>query len=293
MQTDAKNDGAWEADGLSRLALLVSLGKRKHQPADRSGQRKHKLKSIRVVDEIGEVDLLEALNSGDPERSELVQWVDECLESGRDENGVERPARRRIRTDGPAAWRGWLKAKRALFLGLDGNGQPTLTLEFLSDRNGGITMMNPALFMGFFLSDLRTLVAKCKECGRYFLLRQTNRIKPYKEGTFCEEHQSARRKDLKARSAKQVRDDAKNTLFTLVATKFSAEIKADSKWFENTRLRDRIVGFLNQAIDDDDELRAIYRSGGRDGITIKWLGYMKNRAGITAATKSLKSKSRN
>ena len=53
-----------------------------------------------------------------------------------------------------------------------------------------------------------------------------------------------------------------------------------------------MVDYLNQAIDGNDELRAIYRSGGRDGITIKWIAYANNRAGIADAIRLLKTKSR-
>lgn len=300
IRTDTKRHGAWSVpEQFSQLEALMGLRHPKHEAhsqASRVGQRKHKLRSLPVVDVVGEVDLLNALSSGDPKRAELVQWVDECLGSGRDENGWERPARRRICTDGKEAWRGWLQAHAHITLGLDKNGQPTLSFDWLGEdsdiSHGGGEAGNPALFMGFFLSDLRTLLAKCRKCGCYFILRQANRIKPYKKGTFCEGHQKTLHNINKALSAKQVRDQAKDVLFDLAANQFRKEVTADSKWFEDSQLRDRIVAFLNESIDNDNDLRAIYRNGGRDGVTIKWLGYATNRNGIRTAIMSLPANSR-
>jgi hypothetical protein len=269
MPTNAKKSSA-DKSGPNKFELLMLLT-----------QPKHRLSKIEIADQIGEMDLLDSLNSGKPERSELVRWVDECLATGRDEAGAERPALRRMPSIG-TAWHGVVGASNKLLLGMGEDGRPLLTIDVLN-KEPWFHRSNTTLLVGFWLTRLFTTVAKCIECGRYFILRQSNRNKPYKDGTFCEAHQRARHKGQKARSIEQAREDAKATLFRLVATKFGKEIASNLRWFENARLRGRIVDFLNEAIDKDDELRAIYRSGVRDGITIKWLGYAKNRTGIVAA----------
>lgn len=289
MQSSAKETGQ-TVGNLDQLMLLAGLGKpvtKKTPIRVADPQPRHQLGHLRVVDQIGELTLLDALNSGDPDHAELVQWVDECLATGRDARGAERPALRKIPSKGDA-WKGWMSADKDIMLGLE-EGRPVLIVDLLGRHLGtgiGEEESNSRLFLGFVLSKLFTLLAKCKVCGRYFILRQPNRTKPYLDGTFCADHQQERHKGQKARSTAQAREEAKVTLYELIASAFKKAINKDPEWFADPSLKERIVTHVNDAISKSDELRAIYRAG----ITAKWLAYAENRRGINAAVRASKGK---
>lgn len=82
------------------------------------------------------------------------------------------------------------------------------------------------------------------------------------------------------------RKDAEMRLWSLAAKKFSRRIRNNPQWSSDTELKQQIVDYLNTKITSDRELLTkVYRAKGRKGITAKWLGWSKNRNGITSALK--------
>jgi hypothetical protein len=141
------------------------------------------------------------------------------------------------------------------------------------------------MFAAMLLSDWRLKIARCKraDCGRYFLLGKWNCN--YKNGTFCDACKRARSVESAGRNTAKAREDAEKKLYSLVAERFAGQITGNENWHTDRKTKASIVEHLNRAIERDEELRNVYRTKGRSGVTGKWLGWSKNQKAIEAEVK--------
>ena len=175
----------------------------------------------------------------------------------------------------------------------------SVSVEFLAGRLGTISdlmrMRGGVLeepqqgadryFGLLLLSGWQRNLARCRRagCHRYFWLKHPNRT--YKRGTCCPSCSGARSREAAVLSTARTRTIAEEALYRLVAQRFSKQIARGPNWFVQPRLKAAITEYLNEEIARTDHLSAVYRSGGRVGITSKWLGWARNRLGIERAVK--------
>jgi hypothetical protein len=217
--------------------------------------------------------------------AQLRMYVNEWLDTGL-KGGIEDPRARDLRKAPNACWaiRSFAnKQKLRLEPAPDG-----LYLHFPSEREArgiaglGDSALDQAnrLFSLFFLSDWRARLAKCRRCGDYFQLKQSNRS--YKRGIACTRCARVRSAVL---STSNTRKWAETELFRLVAKRFGRRIARYPDWHRDTKFRARIIAFLIERIRGDNRLAFVYPRG----ITGKWLSWSKNRAGIEKAAKGDKA----
>ncbi len=230
--------------------------------------------------------------------AQLKLYVDEWLDTGVGKDGVEDPRNRDL-TKAPNAHRAIKRfsRKRTAELTVTSDGlfvrflsRPPVTTGDLMQRVGlpkQTAEDADRLFALFCLSDWHGKLAKCRraDCCRYFELRRWNRV--YKRGTLCPECTRARSLESAGRHTSHVRKVAESELYRLVAKQFSKRITKDPKWHESQSLKAVIIQYLSRNIEDNGSLGAVYRSGGRQGISLKWLGWAKHQGGIESAVKEL------
>jgi hypothetical protein len=219
----------------------------------------------------------------------LRGWVDEWLDSARDEHGGEDPRERSF-----AKARGTVLAasepRKIRFIGR-GNSlspwfdtydkEPTGSLQPLIGQPPRSTEYAREQLVFFLLSDVRFRLAKCRKehCGTYFLLRHWNR--QYKRGTLCDSCNRSRSEESAIKATAQVRDDAKRELHKSAAKKFAKQIRSTPRWHQQKELKDRIADFLNTRIERSESLGSVYKGG----ITGKWVARSENWNGIETALK--------
>jgi hypothetical protein len=219
----------------------------------------------------------------------LRGWVDEWLDSGKDDSGVEDPRERNFgKARGTAS-----AAREPRNFRLVGSGnslspwfdtydkEPTGSLYPLIGQPPRSTEYAREQLVFFLLSDVRFRLAKCRRehCGTYFLLKHWNR--QYKRGTLCDSCKRSRSEESAIKATAQVRDDAKAELHNLAARKFAKQIRSTSRWHQQKELKDRIADFLNAKIERSDSLGAVYKKG----ITGKWVARSENWNGIETTLK--------
>jgi hypothetical protein len=74
-------------------------------------------------------------------------------------------------------------------------------------------------------------------------------------------------------------------LYSLAAERFSKRITKEPNWHRDQSLKKAIIRYLNAQIERNEGLSAIYHSGRRQGITLKWLGWQKHQRAIEKAVK--------
>jgi hypothetical protein len=224
-----------------------------------------------------------------PTTQELLRgWVDEWLDSGRDDSGVEDPRERnfgKARSTASAAH----EPKNFRLVGRGNSlspwfdtydqeptgslypriGQPPRSTEYAREQ-----------LVFFLLSDVRFRLAKCRKehCGTYFLLKHWNR--QYKRGTLCDSCKRSRSEESAIKATAEVRKDAALQLHRLTAKKFAKQIRRTPSWHQQKELKDRIAGFLNAKI-ERSALGVVYKRG----ITGKWVARSENWNGIETALK--------
>jgi hypothetical protein len=272
----------------------------------------HPLRSLRLEQSLKEDEILGLLN-GPQQPAELLKfglllsptapillrrWVDEWLDSGRDATGTDRPNKRAL--FGGAAQALLQYSKTGLSFVIDSKGQaalrlaeptmptdktpldkPTFSALALSDPNVPLIPhweIARRFFVFAYLSPLGSHLAKCRAdgCGRYFTLKQTSR--PYPGGTLCEAHSQIRRSDKMKTSMKREREKAKLMLWQLAAKRFGHLIRRGEAWYADAKLKASVSAYLNEEIENSDDLRRVYRNG----VTGKWLALKANWEGIQA-----------
>ena len=135
------------------------------------------------------------------------------------------------------------------------------------------------------LSGWHHKLAKCRRpgCGQYFWLKHWNRT--YKRGIYCPGCTRTRSGVSALISTEKLRIAAVKELYGLVAQRFAKQIESNLDWYSERKLKAAITEYLNGKITSSEQLDAVYRNGGRQGITPKWLGWSKNRVGIKDAIK--------
>lgn len=226
-----------------------------------------------------------------PTTQEILRgWVDEWLDSARDEHGGEDPRERDLDKAPRAAQAAndYLEQRKFHFVA-SGNSlrpwfdtyerEPTIPLRTLIGPRPEHYAKEQLVF--FLLSNLRFRVAKCRKenCGTYFLLRHWNRR--YKGGTLCKSCGRSRSLESAAKATAEVRKDAATQLHSLAAKKFAKQIRSTPRWHQQKELKDRIADFLNAKIERSGSLGAVYKGG----ITGKWVARSENWNGIETALK--------
>jgi hypothetical protein len=234
-----------------------------------------------------------------PTTQELLRgWVDEWLDSGKNNYGGEDPRERNFKKDSGVGLAAYEFSKQgkirllpdssslALWLAESDKeptghfypliGSPPQSAEYAKEK-----------LVFFLLSDLRFKLAKCRKdsCGKYFVLKHWNRL--YKRGTVCESCQRSRSLESAVNATAESRRKAGNTLHQLAAKKFIRQILVAPDWPIDGKLKERIVLYLNSEIKRTDSLKAIYR----DGITGRWLANAKNWNPIVSEARKLNRKS--
>jgi hypothetical protein len=226
---------------------------------------------------------VDLLNGADADVSVILRkWIDEWLESGRDQGDLESPQTRSFKKAhnvGQAAYE-FTDRRKIRFMGWLQNLELWLTLPSEGDSLiAGDTARQNLVF--FLLSDLRFRLAKCRRegCGRYFVLTHWKRT--YKRGTLCSEHQRLRSLESAAQATAKDRHRAEEKLYELTAKRFGRRIRSNDNWAQDAALKEQLVECLNSEISADPELSRVYRAG----VTKKWLSWAKNRRGIEAAVR--------
>jgi hypothetical protein len=226
-----------------------------------------------------------------PTTQEILRgWVDEWVDSAKDEHGGEDPRERNFdKARGAAlAAHGYLE-RRKFHLVASGNSlrpwfdtyerAPTIPLRALIGPRPEHYAQEQLAF--FLLSNMRFRLAKCRKetCGTYFLLSHWNRR--YKRGTLCKSCGRSRSLESAVKATAEVRKDAATQLHSLAAKKFARQIRSTSRWHQQKELKDRIADFLNAKIERSELLGAVYKRG----ITGKWVARSENWNGIETALK--------
>ncbi len=220
----------------------------------------------------------------------LRRWVDEWLDSGREANGVECPASRsyeRANAVSAAVYKYSTRGKMHLLGTKDGL---QLWFDLEAEKTPPAAGFALELFIEtvaseklvlFLLSGLSYKLGKCRDpdCGRYFVLKHWTR--PYKSGPRCDECQRARSlKSAKAATADD-RDRAEGKLHSLAATHFGEQIRGDSDWHKNPKLKDQIAHYLSRKIERSADLLKVYPAG----VTRKWVTRADNWKAIQTVAK--------
>jgi hypothetical protein len=216
-----------------------------------------------------------------PTTQELLRgWVDEWLDSGKDNNGVEDPRERNFeKARGTASAAS--EPKKICLVGRGNSlspwfdtydNEPTGSLYSLSGQPPRSTEYAREQLVFFLLSNVRFRLAKCRKdhCGTYFLLKHWNR--QYKGGTLCDSCKRSRSEESAIKATAEVRDHAKAELHEFAAKKFAKQIRGTPRWHQQKELKGRIASFLNAKIERSESLRAVYKSG----ITGKWVARSEN-----------------
>lgn len=216
---------------------------------------------------------------------QLRLYVDEWLATGRTKEGVEDPRERDLTKAPIACWaiRNFAMKERFELEPVRHGLRLRLPGSWPSDPLQSANR----LFALLFLCDWRLKIAKCRRdgCGCYFELNHWNRV--YKRGTFCPECVRARSLDSAIVHTAKARREAELELYRLAAQRFSKRIAKNPNWHGDRKLKETIAGFLNAQIEHRQDLRAVYRSGGRQGVSLKWLGWAKHRSGIENAVREV------
>ncbi len=270
-----------------------------------------KLASPCTVQSLDRQEFLDTLNDGEEESlirrpnvlrpdtamsaAELLRrWVDEWLDSGRDGKGEETPQSRSLAEAPNAALAAFsYSTKGRMRLVAESGGKLGLWFEVYvstSDSRKTASVPGPEDFaqqklVFFLLSDLRNKLAKCRaeSCGRYFVLKHSNRR--YAKGTLCDECKRADSLRGAATITTSNRQEAQKSLYQFAGKKYTKSILADPRWHQNPRIRFQMIRYLNSRIERSEDLRSIYWSGSRKGLSGKWLAWSKNWQAIQAAAR--------
>jgi hypothetical protein len=282
------------------ISDLYGTGKRR---------REARLEPLKLVQALEIDEFLEFLNRKAPPRKFLVTtepgdippttqeilrgWVDEWLDSAKDEHGGEDPQKRSFdKANGPALAALEYSEQGRFHLVASGNSlrpwfdtferEPTTPYRALLGPRPDLYAKQQLVF--FLLSDVRFRLAKCRKehCGTYFLLKHWNRH--YAGGTLCDSCKRSRSEQSAIKATAEVRELAKAQLHYLAATKFAKQIRSSPDWHQQKELKVRLANFLNTRIERSDALRAVYR----DGITAKWVSRFENWNAIETAAKGEK-----
>lgn len=217
--------------------------------------------------------------------AQLRMYIDEWLNTGRSKDGTEDPRLRDLTKAPTACWAIRHANREAPRLEPAPNG---LNLRFPTESRQAsiasafeqqVDRANTLLTL-FFLCEWRLRLAKCRrdDCGCYFELRKSHCT--YKKGTFCPECTRARSLESARFSTAEVRKMAEAELYELIGKRFWRRIEQHPRWHEDQSLRKQIVGYVNARIERREDLKTVYRSGVRQGITEKWVAWKKNRLGV-------------
>ena len=270
-----------------------------------------KLESLTPIQGIEEDWLLTLLNVGmSPEALRLREWVDEWLGSGRSAQGDSPASRNAAGAPGAGGAVYSYSQKYPVSLLLTGSGlepwwnlidpsqttawtlaQPkhTKPLPLGSRYAPDISAEDKAaeVLTLFLLSDLRFSLAKCAECGTYFVL-SLQRQNVYKRGTLCLSCKGLGRQQSIVSATLKARRLAAQKLFDAVASSFGRKITKSTDWTKERLLRAKIVEKLNALVERDRSLQTIYPTP----LTDRWLAREKNQQGITEAISKLNAPSR-
>lgn len=231
-----------------------------------------------------------------PTTQELLRgWVDEWLDSGMDNNGVEDPRERSFdKARDPALAAHEYCEQRKFHLVASGNSLRPWFTEYDKEPTGGLYPLigSPPRsieyareqLVFFLLSNIRFRLAKCRKegCGTYFLLKHWNRL--YKRGTLCDSCKRSRSEESAIKATAEVRDHAKAQLHDFAAKKFAKQIDSTPDWHRQKALKNTIAKFLSAKIERSESLRAAYKSG----VTGKWVSRSENWNAIDTAAKGEK-----
>jgi hypothetical protein len=181
---------------------------------------------------------------------ELLQHIDEWIDSGRNADGSESPYQRRC-DRAPKAWEDARSFFEYFRYNVDWQlipGEPPqLRLRPRKNRVWGALearVRNGLILASVLLSDLRLRLAKCRyrNCGRRYFLLSHPREKAYANGLFCcTEHN---RKEAAMRGTKERRQQTSDRLIEFAARELS-------RYGERPRGKERLVTILNQKIAND------------------------------------------
>jgi hypothetical protein len=222
------------------------------------------------------IDLLNGVDGG--LSATLTRWVDEWLDSGRTQEGVDDPRTRdfkRAHNVDQAAYE-FTDRQKVWFMGGSQNLELWLRQPFLEPED----LAREQLVL-FLLSNLRFKLAKCRRegCGQYFVLKHWKRT--YRRGTVCGSCQRSRSLESAAQATAEDRRAAQEKLYTLAAKRFRSRLRSNDNWAQDAALNEQLIEYLNSMINASAELSRVYRAG----VTKKWLGWAKNRLGIETAVR--------
>lgn len=302
----SETDREWIDDFVS--AFTKSLSSFLPATVDVDAQRSQlPIHPLRTVQKLDPEELLSVLNFKDEESKvgllarmnrisvRLRRCIDEWLDSGRTADGVECPTSRnyenaktvceavhKYSTRGKMHLRS-TRDRIELWFDLQ-DGKTPLASEGFPLSIYIETVASEKLVL-FLLSDLSYKIARCREaeCGRYFILKQWNRT--YKTGTRCDECQRARSLKSAVAATADERDRAEKKLHELAATRFGEQIRGDSSWHKNPKLKDRIAHSLSRKIEHSADLQKVYPAG----VTGKWVARADNWTAIETAARKGRS----
>lgn len=122
--------------------------------------------------------------------------------------------------------------------------------------------------------DWRARIARCSRCGVYYRLSHPKRT--YKGGTRCAKCQRIHSLESAKRATYNDRRYAERCLWSLAGKRFARRIARTPEWQKDRKLKESIVAFLQERIDQTPKLKTQYPLG----ITLKWLGWTKNQTPI-------------
>jgi hypothetical protein len=205
----------------------------------------------------------------------LRAHVDLWIDTGKNKQGEELPSSRRPTTQIHEIVQRVCDTHSAIPIpvkdGYTVSPLPHPSLTFTGDRGLDAAEL---MFADMLISDWRLKIAKCVKCGRYFALKHWDRT--YNDGAVCTRCVPRRKADRSAKHKKDKRSVAEQELYRLAARHFSAKISRDPEWQANAELKAEITDYLNLKIEQNPDLSKTYPKG----ITIKWLGWDRNRKGI-------------
>lgn len=186
-------------------------------------------------------------------RSALRGLVDAWIESGRGSNGVDCPRERAVRRNVQFVLLGYSKRNAVRWNYRDGRLRIYATLRSHGNQEQDAFDAAALLFILLLDSPGRARLARCDDCGTYFLRRRTpKKDTPIKRGSFCPEHKGKG----SAKRTEKSRESRKNELIKRAADLWL-------KWKPARRYGKRsvwVADMVNQDLPD-----------GAEAITGKWV----------------------
>jgi hypothetical protein len=214
-------------------------------------------------------------------RGNLRLQVDKWIDTGRDADGMETPATRRVDVPPedlivgePALEHTLLHAFRlwesdlygSMYLGQHGGLEldfaPYTLLAVAAPERGLFEVAKKEaarFFVWFFASDWRHNIVKCRKCGLYYVIKNPERL--YKRGTYCRNHSATKSAEvITARKRTE-----KHKLLLRLAAHAYQYLKARGVQDDHF-LKEAIVDRVNKGMPAD-----MKSTSPKSPISIKWL----------------------